>query len=345
MSPVTVSNCPTDRLAFNKIVGRDATLLSLLDKIERVAATDATVLILGESGTGKELVAAAIHDCSARRDSPLVRVNCASVPSDLFESEFFGHVKGAFTGAVRDRIGRFQLAHGGTLFLDEVGEIPLSHQGKLLRVLQEGQFERLGEDRTRTVNVRIVAATNRDLPREVEAGRFRQDLYYRLSVFPVELPPLRARTDDIPALAAHFLELLCARFTRPAVHLTSDDLELLQRYPWPGNIRELQHVLERAVILAHGPHLRLDLALAQAGVPSAFAPPAPVALKEATSSSGILRYADLKRLEYENILTALEQARWKVYGAGGAAELLDINPTTLASRMKALGIRRCEPHG
>ena len=270
-----------------------------------------------------------------------MRVNCASVPSDLFESEFFGHVKGAFTGALRDRVGRFQLADGGTLLLDEVGEIPLSHQGKLLRVLQEGQFERIGEDRTRTVNVRIVAATNRDLQREVEAGRFRQDLYYRLSVFPVEMPPLRERKEDIPALTAHFLRLLCARFNRPEVHLTSDDIGLLHRYDWPGNIRELQHVLERAVILAQGPHLRLDLALAQAGLPSSFSQTATAALKEATSSTGILRYADLKRLEYENILTALEQARWKVYGAGGAAELLDINPTTLASRMKALGIRRC----
>ena len=213
-----------EALASKEIMGQSPALRLVLEQIGRVASTDATVLILGESGTGKELVASAIHECSARRHHPLVRVNCASVPADLFESEFFGHLRGAFTGAVRDRVGRFQHADGGTLFLDEISEIPLPQQSKLLRVLQEGQFERVGDDRTRSVNVRIVAATNRDLQREVEAGRFRQDLYYRLSVFPVEVPPLRARKEDILTLATHFLRLSRARLKRPEVKLTNDDV-------------------------------------------------------------------------------------------------------------------------
>jgi transcriptional regulator with GAF, ATPase, and Fis domain len=329
-----------EALVSGEIIGQSPALHLVLEQIERVAPTDATVLILGESGTGKELVASAIHERSVRRHRPLVRVNCASVPANLFESEFFGHVRGAFTGALRDRVGRFQHADGGTLFLDEVGEIPLSQQAKLLRVLQEGQFERVGEDKTRTTNVRLIAATNRNLTREVEAGRFRQDLYYRLNVFPVEVPPLREHKEDIPALTVHFLHLSCARLKRPEVRLTNEDVELLTRYDWPGNVRELQHVLERAVILAQGPRLRLDLALAQ-GVPqSSCWTEATNALREAPPLLGVLRHAELKRREGENILAALEQARWKVYGTGGAAELLGIKPTTLESRMKALGIRR-----
>ena len=235
-------------LAFGDIIGSSPALQSVLRHVEQVAPTGASVLLLGESGTGKELIASAIHDRSSRRHRAFVRVNCASVHDDLFESEFFGHVKGAFTGAVRDRVGRFQLADGGTLFLDEVGEIPPTLQAKLLRVLQEGQFERVGEEQTRHVDVRIIAATNRVLEREVEAGRFREDLYYRLSLFPIELPPLRDRKEDIAVLASHFLRLAGQRLNRPVPRLTSVDLRALEQYDWPGNVRELAHVIERAVI-------------------------------------------------------------------------------------------------
>ena len=221
----------------------------MLEQIKVVAPTPASVLLLGESGTGKELVARAIHDHSGRKGKPLVRVNCASVPKDLFESEFFGHVKGAFTGAIKDRVGRFEMANGGTLFLDEVGEIPLDLQAKLLRVLQEGQFEKLGEDKTRTVNVRLIAATNRDLHAEANAGRFRQDLYFRLSVFPIELPPLRERREDIAPLAEYFIGQSAERLGLPAPHLTREHLRQLEHYDWPGNVRELQNVIERATIL------------------------------------------------------------------------------------------------
>src|SRR4026209_1192936 len=238
-----------EALAFGNIIGKSPALQAVLRQVERVAPTSASVLLLGESGTGKELVASAIHDRSARRQQPFVRVNCASVHAELFESEFFGHVKGAFTGAVRDRVGRFELADGGTLFPDEVGEIPPALQAMLLRVLEDGQFERVGEERTRRVDVRIVAATNRVLESEVEAGRFRRDLYYRLSLFPIEVPPLRDRKEDIPLLAAHFLRLASQRLNRAAAGLTAADLETLQQYDWPGNVRELAHVIERAVIL------------------------------------------------------------------------------------------------
>jgi transcriptional regulator with GAF, ATPase, and Fis domain len=227
-----------EALSFGKIVGQSAALRGVLEQVAMVAPTDATALILGESGTGKELVASAIHERSPRRERPFVRVNCGSVPSELFESEFFGHARGAFTGAMRDRVGRFQLADGGTLFLDEIGDIPLAHQAKLLRVLQEGQFERVGEDTTRKVDVRIIAATNRDLGTEAAAQRFRQDLYYRLSVFPIEIPPLRQRSEDIPALADHFVSHFRSRLNRPEIRLTKADTELLKRYDWPGNVRE-----------------------------------------------------------------------------------------------------------
>jgi hydrogenase-4 transcriptional activator len=322
------------------IVGRSAVLRFVLEQVEMVAPTDATALILGETGTGKELIASAIHAHSPRRDGPFVRVNCGSIPSELFESEFFGHAKGSFTGAVRDRIGRFQHADGGTLFLDEVGEIPMAHQAKLLRVLQEGQFERVGEDTTRKVDVRIVAATNRDLRQEVAEGRFREDLYYRLSVFPMQLPPLRERREDIAALAAHFAARSCERLNRPDMRLTDDDIRMLQRYDWPGNIRQLQNVIERAVILAKGPRLRLDLAFAYVGsAHSSVAATAKVA-KEDGALAKIIRSDDLSKLERENIFAALEFARWKISGPGGAARILDMNPSTLASRMRTLGIRR-----
>src|SRR5262245_2813389 len=248
-------------LAFGEIVGRSPALQDVLQQVEMVARTDAAVLIAGESGTGKELVARAIHDRSPRRDRPLVTVNCASVPHDLFESEFFGHVKGSFTGALRDRTGRFELADKGSIFLDEVTEIPLELQGKLLRVLQERQVERVGEDQQRQIDVRVIAATNRELENEIQAGRFRRDLYYRLCVFPIELPPLRERREDIGLLASHFLGLAARRLNCPEGRLTDRALELLTAYDWPGNVRELRNVIERALILSPQGPLRIDLVL------------------------------------------------------------------------------------
>jgi transcriptional regulator with GAF, ATPase, and Fis domain len=230
--------------SFGDIVGASAALRAVLEQVELVGPTDANVLNLGESGTGKELVARAIHERSRRRDGPMIRVNCASVPRELFESEFFGHVRGSFTGAVRDRAGRFELARGGTLFLDEVGEIPLDMQGKLLRAIQERTFERVGEERPRTADLRLIAATNRDLKAEVAGGRFRPDLYYRLGVFPIEIPPLRARPEDVPPLAAHFLRQACRRLGIPERRLDRHQIAALQGYSWPGNIRELQNVIE-----------------------------------------------------------------------------------------------------
>ena len=250
-----------------------------------------------------------------------------------------GHVKGAFTGALRDRVGRFQHADGGTLFLDEIAEIPLAHQAKLLRVLQEGQFERVGDDRTRTVNVRLIAATNRDLRAEVAAGRFRQDLFYRISVFPLELPPLRQRPEDIPALAHHFASLFTAQLNRPTVRLTHEDAALLMQYDWPGNVRELQNVMERAIILARGSRLRLDLALAYGSLqplasdPTTETPPA-------SAPEKLIRREELKGLERDSIIAALERAHRRVSGPGGAAALLGVNPNTLTSRMRSLGIKR-----
>jgi transcriptional regulator with GAF, ATPase, and Fis domain len=291
-----------EALAFGEIVGQSAALRGVLEQVEMVAPTDATALILGESGTGKELVASAIHERSPRRGRPFVSVNCGSVPSELFESEFFGHAKGAFTGALRDRIGRFQLADGGTLFLDEIEDIPVSYQAKLLRVLQEGQFERVGEDTTRKVDVRIIAATNRDLGTEAAAQRFRQDLYYRLSVFPIEIPPVRQRSEDIPDLADHFVSHFRSRLNRPEIRLTKADTEILKRYDWPGNVRELQNVIERAMILSTGTRLRLDIALTQTRSDEQ------TELPVNSSSATIVRGDDLKRIERESIVTALERA-------------------------------------
>ncbi|HEV2915693.1 MAG TPA: sigma 54-interacting transcriptional regulator [Pyrinomonadaceae bacterium] len=325
-------------LDFGDLVGQSPVLQKVLRQIELVAQTETSVLILGESGTGKELVARAIHERSLRRMRPMIRVNCGSIPHELFESEFFGHVKGAFTGAIRDRVGRFQLADGGTLFLDEVGEIPLWLQSKLLRVLQEGEFERVGEERTRRVDVRIVAATNRDLRREVDQGRFRPDLYYRLSVFPIEVPPLRERKDDIGLLAAHFINRSCSRLNCAETRLTNRIVQQLQAYDWPGNIRELQNVIERAVILSGGGPLKLDHTILDA--PTAKARRDALAEASITYESNILTIEELKQLERDNIRRALERANQKIYGAGGAAELLGMRPTTLASRMRALGINR-----
>ncbi len=265
----------------------------------------------------------------------MVKVNCGSVPRELFESEFFGHVRGAFTGAIRDRIGRFQLADGGTLFLDEVGEIPLDLQSKLLRVLQEGTFERVGEDRTRKVDVRVITATNRDLKQEAEAGRFREDLYYRLSVFPIEVAPLRERLDDVPMLAAHFLEVACRRLRVPPQKLKRRHVEALQRYHWPGNVRELQNVIERAVIGVQSG--ALEFALPSDSHESRRTPI--VSGKSKGGPNEILKYSDLKRQERDNLLAALEATHWRISGPAGAAKLLGLRPTTLASKIEALGLR------
>ncbi len=248
---------------FGRIVGKSPALKHTLSQVEAVAQTPANVLVLGESGVGKELVAREIHARSPRAAAPLVKVNCASIPKELFESEFFGHVKGAFTGAHRDRVGRFQLADGGSIFLDEVGEIPLELQGKLLRVLQESEFERVGDDITRSVDVRVIAATNRNLEELVVAGNFREDLFYRLSVFPIEVPALRNRPEDLIQLAQHFLETICNDFGRPPFKLTRSQAALISAYDWPGNVRELKNVIERAVILSKGNILRLDLSMPQ----------------------------------------------------------------------------------
>lgn len=323
------------RATNSTIIGDSPALKETLAQVQLVAPTEANVLILGESGTGKELIARAIHENSLRRTRPLIKVNCASVPRELFESEFFGHVKGSFTGALRDRTGRFQLADGGTLFLDEVGEIPLELQSKLLRVLQEGEFERVGDERTRKVDVRIIAATNRDLLRESATGRFREDLYYRLSVFPLSLPPLRERREDVPLLARHFLVQSCQRLQRPVLRLSSADVELLQRYDWPGNIRELQNVIERAVVISPRGELRLALALGNLNLLTKAAPQAlPV------EPQAVQTHSHLKQQERDNLAAALAKTKGKIYGPGGAAELLGMKPTTLAARMKVLGLSK-----
>ncbi len=321
----------SDARAFGEIVGQSPSLRNIIQQIELVAPTDASVLILGESGSGKELVAQEIHRRSQRRERAMVRVNCASVPRELYESEFFGHARGAFTGAVRDRAGRFELANGGTLLLDEVGEIPVGLQSKLLRVLQEGTYERLGEERTRKVNVRLIAATNRDLKSEVEAGRFRQDLFYRLNVFPIEVPPLRKRKEDIPLLAQEFVRRAARRFNRPAFELTQGNILALQAYDWPGNVRELINVIERAVITSRSKTLRLDLPAA---------PPRRKSVAAATQPGVVLPHSEIKRIERENMIAALNQADWRIHGPGGAAELLGMRPTTLASRIKRIGLKR-----
>lgn len=319
----------TKASAFGELVGQSAALEVITRQIDLVAPTDSAVLILGESGTGKELVAREIHRRSHRSSRPLIKVNCAAIPRDLYESEFFGHAKGAFTGALRDRIGRFELAEGGTLFLDEVGEIPLELQAKLLRVLQEGELERVGEERTRRVNVRLIAATNRDLRVESDAGRFRQDLFYRLSVFPIEVPVLRKRKDDIPLLAEHFLELLTRRLGRTRPILTLAAVQKLQQYDWPGNVRELQQVIERAVITSVKGRLNIELPHQSKSTRAAETLP---------SEDTVRTDAQIRLIEADNIRAALKSTNGKISGPGGAAELLGVKPTTLTSRIKALGI-------
>jgi PAS domain S-box-containing protein len=319
---------------LGRIVGTSPALRRMLKRVEAVADTPATVLLHGESGVGKELVAHAIHARSPRAEGPLVKVNCASIPKELFESEFFGHVKGAFTGAHRDRIGRFQLADGGTIFLDEVSEIPLELQGKLLRVLQESEFERVGDDVTRSVDVRIIAATNRDLERHIVDGKFREDLFYRLSVFPIEVPPLRERGEDVIQLAQEFLASTCKDFGREPMTLTRGQANKLRAYDWPGNVRELKNVIERAVILSPGNVLRLDASLPEVAADE------PAAADDTSAEPGFLTEQEMREFQKKNTIAALEQADWRVSGAGGAADLLGIRPTTLADRIRVLGIRK-----
>lgn len=315
------------------ILGDSPAIRSVLQKIDLVAPTDTSVLILGESGTGKELVARAIHEQSAVRDGPLVRVNCASIARELFESEFFGHVRGSFTGAVQDRVGRFEAAEGGTLFLDEIGEVPMDMQSKLLRVLQERTYERVGDTSTRTTRVRIIAATNQNLKQEVSAGRFREDLYYRLNVLPIETPALRERPADIPLLVRHFLRHHCQRFGVRLPELRKRDLELLKSYSWPGNVRELQNIVEQAALRLRVGPLEFHLPVESGELNSPNLPTTPPAGRMFT-------YDELKTLERSNLLLVLEHTNWKIYGPRGAAEILGIHPATLSSRMKAMKIAR-----
>jgi transcriptional regulator with GAF, ATPase, and Fis domain len=324
---------------FGDLVGQSAALRHVGSQIDVVAPTEAAVLILGETGTGKELVAREIHRRSARKEGPLVRVNCASIPRELFESEFFGHVRGSFTGAVKDRAGRFETAEGGTIFLDEVGEIPLDIQNKLLRVLQEKRYERVGDDRTRRADVRIVAATNRDLKKAVAAGRFREDLYYRLNVFPIQVPPLRDRMDDIPLLAKHFVELSAKEMKCAKPRLTRAAVTQLQSYDWPGNVRELRNVIERAVILARGGALEFDLPISSQAAPPAL----PIARGAGNPAQPkFLTEVELERFVRDNLVLALEAANWKISGRESAAELLGVKPTTLLSRMTKWGLKKPE---
>ncbi len=316
--------------SYGDIIGNSPALHTVVRQIEMVSPTDSSVLIVGESGTGKELVAREIHRNSQRSNRPMIKVNCASIPRELYESEFFGHVKGAFTGAIKDRMGRFELADGGTLFLDEVGEIPPELQSKLLRVLQEGTFERVGDEKMRAVDVRIISATNRNLKQEVEEGRFRNDLYYRLNVFPIEVPPLRLRPEDIPPLADHFLAISANKLNRPKLRLTERNLKSLLAYSWPGNARELQNVIERAVIVSQSAKLQFDLPL----VETAKVKTANALKNSAMTQEEVLTDAEMTHREIENTLLALEKTGGKIYGDNGAAELLQMNPTTLSSRLR-----------
>jgi formate hydrogenlyase transcriptional activator len=309
---------------FEKMVGDSDALNYVLFRMKQVAPTDATVLILGETGTGKSMVANAIHELSPRRERPMITVNCAALPANLVESELFGREKGAFTGAQARQVGRFEIAHGGTIFLDEIGEMPLEIQAKLLRVLQDGEFERLGSPRTIKVDVRVIASTARDLKDEVLNKRFREDLYYRLNVFPVTMPPLRMRTGDIPGLVQHFVQKYARKLGRTFDTIPRKTIEALLEYHWPGNVRELEHVIERAVIVSPGPGLLLADSLDRKAAQREEVPPA----------------RGLESVEREHILKILDQARWKIEGKSGAAAILGLNPSTLRFRIRKLGIER-----
>ena len=318
--------------SFEGIIGRSGVMRALCKNIKVVAPTGSTVLILGETGTGKELMARAIHNRSPRRDHPFIKVNCAAIPAGLIESELFGHERGAFTGALRRRVGRFEMAHGGTLFLDEIGDIPLELQPKLLRVLQEQEFERIGGSQTTRVNVRIVVATSHDLPRMVAAREFRADLYYRLNVFPLRVPALRERPEDIPLLVGHFLELYSARAGKRVTEVPVEAMEGLFRYQWPGNVRELQNVIERAVILSPGKILRAVLDELQRS-------------SQITATLCADKSDDrtmLKDVEREHIIRALAATNWVLGGPKGAGARLGLARTTLIAKMQKLGISRAQ---
>jgi formate hydrogenlyase transcriptional activator len=310
---------------FEQIIGNSAALESVLQQVEQVAPTDSTVLIQGETGTGKELIARAVHNLSARCGRPFVKLNCAAIPFDLLESELFGHERGAFTGAIAQKIGRFEMADKGTLFLDEVGDIPAGLQPKLLRVLQEQEFERLGSTRTQQVNIRLVAATNRNLAEMVKRGAYRSDLYYRLNVFPVPVPALRERREDIPALVEHFVEVYARRMDKRIEEISAETMAALISYPWPGNIRELQNFIERSVIMSSGGVLQ-----------------APLATLNAPAEAASLEPITLEDVEREHIRKILEQTRWVVAGPNGAAARLGIKRSTLYFRMQKLGISRAK---
>ena len=308
---------------FEKIVGKSSALQYVLFEVKQVAPTDATVLIVGETGTGKGMVAHAIHEISGRKNRPMITVNCAALPANLIESELFGREKGAFTGAHAKQVGRFEVANGGTIFLDEIGEMPLELQAKLLRVMQDGEFERLGSPWTVKVDVRVIASTSRDLKAEIRDKRFREDLYYRLNVFPISIPPLRMRADDIPLLASHFIDKYARKFGRDIHGVSKNTMNKLRMYAWPGNVRELEHVIERAVITSTEPVLRLADQLENR----------PAESKE----EHIKELADIER---DHILKALRKSRWKIDGEGGAASLLGLHPSTLRFRLKKLNIKR-----
>jgi formate hydrogenlyase transcriptional activator len=308
---------------FEQIIGNSPALESVLEQVERVAPTDSTVLVQGETGTGKELIARAIHNLSSRCGRPFIKLNCAAIPFDLLESELFGHEKGAFTGAIAQKIGRFELADKGTLFLDEVGDIPLALQPKLLRVLQEQEFERLGSGRTHQVDVRLVAATHRNLVEMVKRNEFRSDLYYRLNVFPISLPPLRARREDIPALVEHFVEIYARRMSKQIEYISPQTMAALTSYQWPGNIRELQNFIERSLILTSGNALE-----------------SPLASLSGAAEAQSLGPITLEDAERDHIRKTLEQTRWVVSGRNGAAARLGIKRSTLYFRMQKLGISR-----
>jgi formate hydrogenlyase transcriptional activator len=324
LKPVPLKRRTPSEFQLKEIVGKSEALQRVLEEIETVAPADSTVLVYGETGTGKELIARALHNLSGRKSNAFVKLNCAAIPTGLLESELFGHEKGAFTGAIAQRLGRFELAHGGTIFLDEIGEIPLELQPKLLRVVQEREFERLGSTRTIHTDARLVAATNRDLKTMVEEKQFRSDLYYRLNVFPIRVPALRERPEDIPLLVWHFVEEFSRRNGRAIESIPSQTMEALVHYDWPGNIRELQNVIERSVIRSKGPVLTVDIAQ----------------LDLCTGTKGSHSLDDmLQEAERTQILRSLELANWVVAGQNGAAARLRINRSTLMSRMQRLGIR------
>ena len=310
---------------FEEIVSQDEGFIEILSEVEQVASTEATVLILGETGTGKELIARAIHNISSRRERPLVKLNCATLPDSLIESELFGYEKGAFTGAIARKMGRFELANGTTIFLDEIGELPMESQVKLLRVLQEGEFERLGGSNTIKVDVRVIAATNRDLMKAMAEGRFREDLYYRLNIFPIHIPPLRERKGDIPLLVRYFVKKYSVKVGKQVQKVSQEVMDSLQNYNWPGNVRELENIIERAVIISRGKRLEVGNWLPRRDVPAEM-----------------LGVASLEEVEKAHILSVLESTRWRVSGEKGAAKILGVNPQTLFSKMRKMGINRTD---